>query len=691
VPVFGVFEPAHASTLEEAEAALAAGQQEVTDAVDARDAAQLVVESELSAVEIAMAERDEAQIAYDNSETTSTSVVSSGVSVSAYLSITRSPDPSWLCSSFTSSDIAFQWSSGGISGCQTDRFSVNFTGSITIPQSGYYRFLGDADDGFYMDLNGINIINDWYDKGGWGSWSVPEYFEANTTHSFDAWYYENGGGAAVTLRYYFEESKDVFSEGIVPASWFSETTTTTTKDEDLFAHLNQKEATLSVAINDLEYARIALQDSELRLSNAIDAIPALVDAVEAFYIIYEPTNLVAVTNDDGSISLTWDAAYEDLVPVERYAVFWILQDVGGWAIASTTNSAVISSQLFEGTGGLDVSYEFQIRSDNDSLSKYSAWSNVVTASPSIYVAPEPTPSPEPEPVVTEEPQPTPEPEPTQTPEPQPSPTETAPVVEPPVEPSPEPVQTKPAPWPAPQPAPQPEVVEPVQPEPSQEPEPVASETPKPEPLETPTPAPEPSAKPAPTQTPTPKPTVTQTPTPSPSPAVTEQPKPSPSPTPTIIPEPTPVPSEKEVVEEKINTVLTEISQEPEMTTETKAAILDQKEELVAATNVVFESASKDSEEYKEALQVLAIIAQADDAELPEELAAIPVIGAVAGEVLNAFNDLGNVGADMSPEQRERSEETVVAAVIVGQVAQLATATAASAGMSAAAASTRRIR
>jgi hypothetical protein len=79
VPVFGVFEPAHASTLEEAEAALAAGQQEVTDAVDARDAAQLVVESELSAVEIAMAERDEAQIAYDNSETTSTSVVSSGV------------------------------------------------------------------------------------------------------------------------------------------------------------------------------------------------------------------------------------------------------------------------------------------------------------------------------------------------------------------------------------------------------------------------------------------------------------------------------------------------------------------------------------------------------------------------------------------------------------------------------------
>jgi hypothetical protein len=43
-----------------------------------------------------------------------------------------------------------------------------------------------------------------------------------------------------------------------------------------------------------------------------------------------------------------------------------------------------------------------------------------------------------------------------------------------------------------------------------------------------------------------------------------------------------------------------------------------------------------------------------------------------------LNDLGNVGSDMAPEQRERSEETVVAAVIVGQVAQVATATAAAA-------------
>jgi hypothetical protein len=62
----------------------------------------------------------------------------------------------------------------------------------------------------------------------------------------------------------------------------------------------------------------------------------------------------------------------------------------------------------------------------------------------------------------------------------------------------------------------------------------------------------------------------------------------------------------------------------------------------------------------------------DDVELPEELAAIPLIGDVAGAVLEVFNDLGNVGADMSPQVREQSEDVIVAAVIVGQVALAAT-------------------
>ena len=77
------------------------------------------------------------------------------------------------------------------------------------------------------------------------------------------------------------------------------------------------------------------------------------------------------------------------------------------------------------------------------------------------------------------------------------------------------------------------------------------------------------------------------------------------------------------------------------------------------------------------------MAEADDPELPEELAAIPLIGNVAGAVLDVFNDVGNVGADMSPEVREDSEKVVVAAVIVGQIAMTATAAATSAAAAAA--------
>jgi hypothetical protein len=47
-------------------------------------------------------------------------------------------------------------------------------------------------------------------------------------------------------------------------------------------------------------------------------------------------------------------------------------------------------------------------------------------------------------------------------------------------------------------------------------------------------------------------------------------------------------------------------------------------------------------------------------------------------VLDAFNTLGNVGADMTPEVREQSEKVIVASVIVGQIATVASSAAVSA-------------
>ncbi len=98
----------------------------------------------------------------------------------------------------------------------------------------------------------------------------------------------------------------------------------------------------------------------------------------------------------------------------------------------------------------------------------------------------------------------------------------------------------------------------------------------------------------------------------------------------------------------------------------------QVEQLVEAALIVFETAEQGSAQYEQALEALAVAAVADDPQLPTELAAIP--GAAA--VLETFNALGNVGADMAPAVREEAEKTVIASVIATGAAVQATVAAA---------------
>jgi hypothetical protein len=106
--------------------------------------------------------------------------------------------------------------------------------------------------------------------------------------------------------------------------------------------------------------------------------------------------------------------------------------------------------------------------------------------------------------------------------------------------------------------------------------------------------------------------------------------------------------------------------------------------------VVFETTERGSEEYKQALEALAVAAQADDPNLPEELAAIPLLGNAAGAALEVLNDLGNVGADMSPQVREESEKTIIASVIAAGAAINAVSAAAVTATSSGGGASRRI-
>lgn len=210
--------------------------------------------------------------------------------------------------------------------------------------------------------------------------------------------------------------------------------------------------------------------------------------------------------------------------------------------------------------------------------------------------------------------------------------------------------------------------------------------PTPEPTPTPTvdPTVEPTPDPTPTVDPTPQPTVDPTPTPTPKPKPTfigppiPVPTDTPSPTPTIEPTVAPTPTEEPVVPSPEPSPTISPSEEPTPTPETTTEPTPiPTEDVVNPTPEPEPSSTPESPTTRQAaIERLAEEAKADDPELDPQLAAIPVLGTVASAVLDTFNQLGNVGADMTPETRKTAEKTVIAAVIVTQAAVSAVTTAA---------------
>jgi hypothetical protein len=197
----------------------------------------------------------------------------------------------------------------------------------------------------------------------------------------------------------------------------------------------------------------------------------------------------------------------------------------------------------------------------------------------------------------------------------------------------------------PTPTPTPETTTPLEPTPlpSIEPSPTISPeeslTPTPTPEVTIEPSLEPTQTPEPLATPTPEPTTTPTPEPKPTAVVEPSPTPEPEPTQTPSPEPTP-----ETVEPTPVSSLPPI--EPSATP-TLEPTLEPTPEPSEVAPVPEPSLSP----------------QVQTIELPENLQVIGVIQLAA-----AAEAIMNVGADMTPEEREESQIIAVAAIIVSQIA-----------------------
>ena len=179
-------------------------------------------------------------------------------------------------------------------------------------------------------------------------------------------------------------------------------------------------------------------------------------------------------------------------------------------------------------------------------------------------------------------------------------------------------------------------------------------------------------------TPSPLPTAEPTPTNEPTPSATPSPT-EVSPTPTPTQEPTPLPTQEPVTDNSNDeAIFVEVipetlpTPEPTQTAMLELEIVEQIIESETIETPIFEpelSVEELEEQIQEQINIEYIAENTIELELPTALAEIPGIA----EVFAATEAILNVGSDMTQEQREESQSVVVGAIVVTQIASMASA------------------
>jgi len=254
------------------------------------------------------------------------------------------------------------------------------------------------------------------------------------------------------------------------------------------------------------------------------------------------------------------------------------------------------------------------------------------------------------------------------------------------------------------------ITEPPAPSPTPSPTITPTPTPTPTPTLTPTPTPTPTPTETPSESPTPTPTPTETvePTPEPTPTQTQDPEPvdpGPDPTPVVIPtdepveevqeetpveeeqtlEPSPEPTPLEeiiAVEEEMNNAIEELLvNEEEITDEQLENIAEllienyEVDEAMPVADLIEGLNDEQTLEFLEQLDENQIIEYREGVELEAGVAVVfeqlsdpaALLGEFVSDPGQVLEALGQLGADMTEEEREDSQTVVVATVIVGQL------------------------
>jgi hypothetical protein len=230
------------------------------------------------------------------------------------------------------------------------------------------------------------------------------------------------------------------------------------------------------------------------------------------------------------------------------------------------------------------------------------------------------------------------------------------------------------------------------------PTPVPTQTPEPEPTASVVPTLNPEPTPVPTQTATPEPTPTDTPLPTPSPTIEATQAPESTPTPEPVIEPTPIapdlepdlvpepePTIEPFVEPIVEPTVEELTQEVIDDALADGVLTDDERELVAdallaefiGEAITFEALQESGLDYEDLPPETPVTLENGvvlSAEVADALeifdSGAEVLATILENPAKALKALVSIGADMTEEEREVSQNTVVAAVVVTQVAQV---------------------
>ena len=210
---------------------------------------------------------------------------------------------------------------GIVGGCQGDFVLMHYSGFITAPVSADVVFQSWADDGFWLALDGVPVIDNWTLKGCSGGQGVFP-MSANQSYKLDAWFYEYGGGACNHL---FWDLNNGLGMNVVPDSAYT----------------------------------------------TVPVVPVDPPVVPPTRVLNAPV-IKSYVVDGTSVTVNWDAPVDGTVPLEHYTLMWTYGDNAGWGVG-TTDSSFYVSDLPENT-----EVKFWLRSDNDSLGVYSPFGDAVT-------------------------------------------------------------------------------------------------------------------------------------------------------------------------------------------------------------------------------------------------------------------------------------------------------------------------